>query len=95
MYYNRRSAVEFPLPPPPLLYQRRPLTDDAVNRRRAVAVSLLWYAPPYPVITPSTQSEIGLHQSNGENLPGYVEKVLEWFRKNDEYNRRIERPERN
>ncbi|KAK5975746.1 hypothetical protein GCK32_011007 [Trichostrongylus colubriformis] len=94
MYSHRRSPVEFPLhSTPPLYHQKRPLMTESIYRRKAAAVSFLWYAPPYPVITPTTRSEHG-PQSTDENLPGYVEKVLEWFRKNDEYNRRMGKTER-
>ncbi|XGW31470.1 hypothetical protein V3C99_009993 [Haemonchus contortus] len=95
MYFHQRPVVEFPQPTRSPLYkqQNRTLATDATYRRRAVSVSLLWYTPPYSVMTPSAQSELGLHHSKDEYLP-YVEKVLEWFRKNDEYDRKIGRSER-
>ncbi|VDO18927.1 unnamed protein product [Heligmosomoides polygyrus] len=77
MQYQRQTAVKVELSSSPSNYlQRRPVTD-AVYRRRAVVFSLLWNAPPYPVMTPSARAELGLQMLNDENLPGYIEKVLE------------------
>ncbi|WKY03799.1 hypothetical protein Q1695_005058 [Nippostrongylus brasiliensis] len=41
-------------------------------------------------MTPLTCSELGVQVRREGNPFGYMEKVLEWFRKNDEYNKRTE-----